>query len=176
MQKKLEFQEVVIERELAAPEVQPQAPEAQAPEPQAPEQKKETRGRKKGGTNKAKTEPKPDSEINFFDEAKKAATEKKIADTPTDKPSIEVVAENPNLVTGYMLLIICDAVIPLIVGRFIAKRTGKKATIKKLDKEQIKEMQPLADAAAKKMFSGVSEVPAFFIAYGCITLTNNIPE
>jgi maleate cis-trans isomerase len=75
-----------------------------------------------------------------------------------------------------MLLIICDAFIPTMVSKIIAKRTGKKASVKKLSKEQLKEMQPLADAAAKKMFANVSEVPAFFIAYGCIMLSNQIEE
>ena len=175
MGKQLEFTEVTMQE---TPQEQTQQTVQETVQPavqetvQASEEPKK-RGRKKGIPNKKQPE-KPDSEFDFFEEAKKAASQKASETATETKPAIEVVTEQPSLVTGYMLLIICDAVIPKIVGSFIAKRTGKKAAIKKMDKEQIKEMQPLADAAAKKMFSGVSEVPAFFIAYGCITLTNNI--
>lgn len=172
MGKQLEFEEVQTAPEAAAaPEVTP------APEPAPEPERKETRGRKKGGKNQPKEPLKQDSEFSFFDEAKKAASEKKASDTPAPEAvNIQPIVEQPALVTGYMLLIVCDAFIPAIIGKFIAKKTGKKAALKKLDKDQLKELQPLADAAAKKMFSGVSEVPAFFIAYGCIALTNNMPE
>ena len=172
MGKELEFTQVNIEQ-TPQQETTQQPVQQPVQETVQPAEEPKKRGRKKGIPNKKNPE-KPDSEFDFFEEAKKAASQKASETITETKPAIEVVSEQPSLVTGYMLLVICDAVIPKIVGSFIAKRTGKKAAVKKMDKEQIKEMQPLADAAAKKMFSGVSEVPAFFIAYGCITLTNNI--
>lgn len=171
MGEQLEFKELNTE-EIKAPEA-PQPEPFKIPEPE-PEKQKGKRGRKAGVPNKPKASSGNDED--FFNKATEAANEQKTKTTeaPAPAPAIEAVTEKPSLITGYMLLVICDAVIPAIIGKFIAKKTGTKKQIKKLEKGQLEEMRPLADAAAKKMFENVSEVPAFFIAYACVTFSNQI--
>ena len=138
--------------------------------------KKDGRGRKKGGKNKPKeaapgdsTTPPQDNERDFFKSAKAAAEKPKEEEKTEGSPIAEMAAE-PSLMTGYILLVVCDAFIPKLVNRFIIK---SKAPLKKLDAEQKKELKPLADAAAKQMFAEVNPVTGFLIAYGCITIANN---
>lgn len=173
MGEQLKFE--TLEVNQTPPEQTQQATEQNLNIPE-PEKQKGKRGRKAGVPNKPKEPNVSGNDEDFFSKASQAANEKKqeTQQQQQQQPSIEAAAEKPSLITGYMLLVICDAVIPSLISRFIAKKTGTKKQIKKLDKTQLDEMRPLADAAAKKMFENVSEVPAFFIAYACVTFSNQV--
>ena len=153
------------------------------PEPK----KKRGRGRPKGSTKKKKEEAKkketPPSGGGLFDEIESLAAE--YEDTPPSeelpRDDIENFAE---LVNGSMLMIVTDAYIPgLLLGlisAFYKKRKGKKLDIKlssiRMTDEQRKDIEPIADEAAKHVLRGVSPLGLYIICTGGIYLNNILNE
>ena len=142
----------------------------------APAPEKSKRGRKAGGKNKPKepaqaSEKKETSESDFFEQAIKTAAENKKEEPAISAPAGEALTEEKEqLLTGYMMLVVMDAFIPKLVGKFLLKKTQG---IKKLSKEQKKELEPIANAAAKKLFSEIDPVKGFLVVYVALTVANN---
>jgi hypothetical protein len=90
--------------------------------------------------------------------------ETKVSPTNADKPIEQNVAK---FMTGAILLMVCNAVIPsvcLFVIGFFEPRAKLIQTDKvKLDKSQITDLTPLADAAIKEMVLTMSATTAFFV-------------
>jgi hypothetical protein len=152
---------------------------------QAPEieQPKRGRGRPKGSKTGAKKAPEGNEpELNFEDEiqalknnAKKVqAPEASGAAAAVDVEAPEDVSPMANVVTGYMLLILCDAVIPSALCMLMnnaRKKKGKKpleSTNLKLSKREREDLEPIADEVAKIILKGVDPVILFFGMMGAM--------
>lgn len=146
---------------------------------QAPEIKevKRGRGRPKGSKTGAKKAPEAlETELNFDHEIEALKRSSKKVEAPEASAAaaaVDVEAPNENspmanVVTGYMLLIICDAVIPsfiCLLANNQRKKKGKKpleASNLKLDKREREDLEPIADEVAKTILKGVDPVILFF--------------
>lgn len=91
---------------------------------------------------------------------------------PKDPPK----PEYSNMITGYLLLVIMDMLIPSAIcfayNRFTDKGKAKPIDPAKLRMEQkeIKELTPIADEVAKSIGGGMSPLTALLIGYGSMTL------
>jgi len=143
-------------------------PQDQGSEDKEPVKKK--RGRPKGSTNKKKEEKKeepekfdPDAELEKirkdFDLAAPEG-EKVIRVDAEEIPTHEQI----QLINGYMLLIVCDVFFPFVISYFMKSRlqkAGKQKKDLKLTREEKKELEPLADAAAKEISLNMSATQTF---------------
>jgi hypothetical protein len=154
-----------------------------APETEAP---KKGRGRPKKQINND-----PSAVASVKPERKKKVAEKSLLDELKEKgkayseaPKIEqstiqgdILPEQPssNLLNGYLILLICDAFLPLIVTK-IAKAAGKNITSKqlKLTATEKKELEPLADAAAASIMPSLSPTSQFFLALSSVYISKAV--
>jgi hypothetical protein len=142
-----------------------------APTEQATEQKKKGRGRPK----KEAAAETP----QIKKEAVKIDVDKELDELNNQYAIIEAPqqAEAPQrvLVSGLMLLIVCDAFFPAIISKILSKR-GKKIDTKKLKltTEEKKELRETADEAAKFMFANANPIALFFIGLGSIYISKAV--
>jgi hypothetical protein len=143
-------------------------PQDQGSEDKEPVKKK--RGRPKGSTNKKKEEKKQEPEKFDPDaELEKIRKDFDLA-APEGEKVIRVEAEEIptqeqiQLINGYMLLIVCDVFFPFVISYFMKSRlqkAGKQKKDLKLTREEKKELEPLADAAAKEISLNMSATQTF---------------
>lgn len=143
-------------------------PQDQGYEDKEPAKKK--RGRPKGSTNKKKEEKKEEPEKFDPDaELEKIRKDFDLA-APEGEKVIKVEAEEIptheqiQLINGYMLLIVCDVFFPFVISYFMKSRlqkAGKQKKDLKLTREEKKELEPLADAAAKEISLNMSATQTF---------------
>lgn len=118
--------------------------------------------------------------------------EKVVSEYQTTKQVIQngSVANNPNnglnqppsvqpiLISGYVFLICIDAVIPALVIKLFKYINKKAANLEakdiKLDKDQLKALEPIADQAAKIIFENMHPVSALFLGLGFIYIGNTM--
>jgi|688.fasta_scaffold27357_14 hypothetical protein len=88
---------------------------------------------------------------------------------------VQQQAPTSNLLNGYLVLLICDAFLPLIVTK-IAKAAGKNITTKqlKLTSTEKKELEPLADAAAAALLPNLSPTNQFLLALSAVYLSKAV--
>jgi len=151
----------------------PGRPRKTTPQDQGSEDKepvKKKRGRPKGSTNKKKEEKKQEPEKFDPDaELEKIRKDFDLA-APEGEKVIRVEAEEIptqeqiQLINGYMLLIVCDVFFPFVISYFMKSRlqkAGKQKKDLKLTREEKKELEPLADAAAKEISLNMSATQTF---------------
>lgn len=145
-----------------------------------PEPVKRGRGRpKKNGENTATTSErkKKVSEKNLFDELREKGreySEPKVEPGPGVGPALPTQpTPESNLLNGYLILLICDAFLPLVVIRIARARGNKGITSKqlKLTPAEKKELEPLADAAAAQLLPSMSPVTQFLLAMTSVYIT-----
>lgn len=144
---------------------------------EAPENKKvETRGRKKGSTKKVleqkkekKTADQPAGKTISLSDLKE---EYKTVSTETvqkENEPVKVTPEAPVMVSGYVLLLICDFVLPSLVVRLMkSRKPNLKASDISLNKTEWTKLEPLADHASAVLFGRLDPVTGFFISMGSI--------
>ena len=117
------------------------------------------------------------SEKSLFDELRergKQYSEPKQEQPITVGQGIEPPTTPPNnLLNGYLILLICDAFLPLIVVRIARARGNKGITSKqlKLTAAEKKELEPIADAAAAQLLPSMSPVSQFLLAISSVYIT-----
>ncbi len=126
------------------------------------------RGRPKGST-KNKTKPEEKKEFNPDEELEAIRKQFDLAESEESK-IIKVEAETvPTkeqicLINGYTLLIVCDVFFPFVISYFMKGRLKKNNKTKKdlkLTATEKKELEPLADAAAKEISLSMSATQTF---------------
>lgn len=176
----------LVEAPEIAPEQINQEPVAQepvkiiTPEPEAP---KRGRGRPKKETPGAGTgEPKAERKKNvtgksLFDELRergKQYSEPKEEVNKEVPPGVDTPpAPTSNLLNGYLILLICDAFLPLVVVKIAHARGNKGITTKqlKLTAAEKKELEPLADACANQILPSMSPISQFLLAISSVYIT-----
>jgi hypothetical protein len=146
-----------------APEPQPEPEPTPAPEPEptqtaepTTEKKKETRGRKKKNVSSAKDK---------FAEFK-----------PVDEPAQAQATAEPvynNLISGYMLLMIIDVLMPylsFLICKLLLKKEIDWKKIK-IGSSELKEFEPIADEVAKKISMKITPEIALTIMLGGLYFT-----
>lgn len=143
-------------------------------------EKPKKRGRPKK-TETIETKPEKTEKVKIDSEKGKTDLKSFLSDfkteTPTGtQPTADGITNNTNMspvISGYMLLLICDFVFPsvivLVIGK-LSKNLKKKIVAKnlKLTKEEKKELEPLANEAVKFMFSDMHPLTAFAVSLGSI--------
>jgi hypothetical protein len=149
---------------------------------EAPEKKK-GRGRpKKEQKPKTETAEAPKTEtaaapkiesLSVDDELKQLAQ----SYTPVSLPTQEEAPKRV-LITGYMLLLVCDALIPnlIVMGLKRFKKVTIEAKKLKLTNDERKELEPLADEVAKMMLQEANPLIVFLFVYGSMTFGKIINE
>lgn len=145
-------------------------------------EKPKKRGRpKKTEIETIETKPEKTEKIKIDSEKGKTDLKTFLSDFKTEnptstQPTAEGITNNTNMspvISGYMLLLICDFVFPsvivLVIGK-LSKNLKKKIVAKnlKLTKEEKKELEPLANEAVKYMFSDMHPLTAFAVSLGSI--------
>lgn len=153
------------------------------PEPEAPKRgrgrpKKENTPTPGAGAGEPKNERKKNvSGKSLFDELRERG---KQYSEPKEEPGREVtpgVDTTPpptsNLLNGYLILLICDAFLPMIVVRIAHARGNKGITTKqlKLTAAEKKELEPLADNCAAQLLPSMSPVSQFLLAISSVYIT-----
>lgn len=137
-------------------------------EPSA-ELKKETRGRKKKDTNLFNNKSNDYSDYSqkkLFSDIKTQST---VLPNGTDANALPNVPpiDVSKFITGALMLIVMDAVIPtaliFLVGMFDKKYKGVSKKKLKLDSDEKKALEPLADEIVKYIFTNVNPITAFFL-------------
>ena len=85
----------------------------------------------------------------------------------------------PTLISGYLLLVVVDAVIPEVIVfllRRFGKRTDVKATQLRLSEDALKKLEPLADAAAAKLLVGMDPVTLLAVSMSAMYIVNIPPR
>lgn len=134
----------------------------------AKELKKETRGRKRKDSNELNkaNEYSEYSQKNLFSDIKTqipTLPNGTAVNTPPATPPIDV----SKFITGALLLIVMDAVIPtaliFLVGMFDPKYKDVQKKKLKLDSDEKKALEPLADEIVKYIFTNINPITAFFL-------------
>ncbi len=154
-----------------------------------PKGSKDSKPRRRRSDAKTKPTPKPkkeESSRSVMDEIESVASEYKQPPPPPDQPEgttgpqSESDSDFGDLVNGYILLIMIEAFIPsLVVGtvNIIRKKQGKEPTkakaadIKMTDRQK-KDLEPIADAAAKYLLNGMKPHVLLIIAISGVYMTN----
>ena len=152
-----------------------------------PEIKEKKRGRPKKNNSQIKNENKTEiktekKEVSNDPDKGKTDLKKFLEDFKTEEtqttgtPTSPEIINNTNMspvISGYMLLLICDFVFPAAIIFIISKASKnlkKKIVAKnlKLTKDEKKELEPLANEAVKYMFSEMHPLTAFFVSLSSI--------
>jgi hypothetical protein len=162
------------------PEIKNETPEIKS-DSTIEQKPKKTRGRPKKSENETEIKTEKTEKVKIDSEKGKSDLKSFLNDfkteTPTSQqPTSEGIVNNPSVtpvISGYMLLLICDFVFPsvivLVIGK-LSKNLKKKIVAKnlKLTKEEKKELEPLANEAVKYMFSDMHPLTAFAVSLGSI--------
>lgn len=89
---------------------------------------------------------------------------------------------SPSLISGYLFLVVLDGAFPALLV-FLLKRFGKVQGVKvqdlRLTTEERKELEPVADQAARILVGTLDPVTLFLVSYAVITLAKipaSIPD
>lgn len=73
----------------------------------------------------------------------------------------------PSMISGYLLLLLVDAIVPEVIA-FVMRRWGKRPDVKgsqmRLNDDERKQLEQLADAAAARLMAGMDPVTLFGFA------------
>jgi len=171
---------ILVETPETAPELTPTAEPIKFVAPDVSEPVKKGRGgpKKETGTG----EPKPErkkvvAEKSLFDELREKGKQYSEPKPEINMPGGPETATPPppsnNLLNGYLILLICDAFLPLVVVRIAHARGNKGITAKqlKLTVAEKKELEPIADAAAAQLLPSMSPVTQFLLAISSVYIT-----
>lgn len=160
-----------IENVIApAVDVKPVMPDALPVEGLNDEEKPKKRGRPKGTVKK--TVKKTDELKPFDPDAELEEIRKQFESAPVEDMQVIVNSAEPitkeqiQLINGYMLLIMCDVIFPFVIGYIFKKRllnSGKQRKDLKLTPAEKKELEPLADAAAREISLNMSATQTFAV-------------
>lgn len=165
---------------LENPEIKTEPVNNEQKEPE----KKKSRGRPKKENNEIKAEntettkkePKKNDSEKGEKDLKSFLSDFKTETANPTQPTSENITQNPTItpvISGYMLLLICDFVFPSLIVLIVSKASKnlkKKITAKnlKLTKEEKKELEPLSNEAVKYMFSEMHPLTAFAVSLGSV--------
>lgn len=95
----------------------------------------------------------------------------------TNTPAVENEPPKESFVTGYMLLAVCDSLIPALTALYFRRFKGRDIDpddmrLTEKDKEAL---EKVADAAAQEIMGKLSPVSAFFLSSGAIYMSR-IPK
>lgn len=162
-----------------APEITPDATE------QPTTTRKRGRPRKDGAEPGSKPTPPPagkrtpGTQTSIIDELKAAGEEvqEKTATEQAAAAPAQAPASNPaEWVSGQLLLLLCDTILPPLIAA-IAKKRGVKVTAKqlRLTADEKKDLSELADEAAKVILPTMNPLTAFLLAMGAMYMSK-IPQ
>ena len=187
----LTTEDIEVQKAIEAPQIAPPPPPVETPQPITPgpyDTPKKGRGRPKGSVKAPRLEGEPvtlkhkTASIGDIRSQVNANAQRIMAENPGTTPQQAAATaaittpgtpEVANLIDGYIVLLIMDAVCPAVIKIILKKKlVNVPASAIGLTDNQKRSLEPLADNIARYMVGHVNPLYAFLIVSGLMYYQN----